>query len=124
MVSFEQAGYKSITVEKANELLINGVYRASCRQLPENERPGNPGNKKFLNLHDYLEDWACDRPKPIVLFIDEIDALLDDVFISVLRQLRDGYQSRPKHFPSSIILVGLRDVRDYKAKIHSEIESW
>jgi hypothetical protein len=33
----------------------------------------------------------------------------------VLRQLRDGYPNRPGDFPSSLALVGLRDVRDYKA---------
>jgi hypothetical protein len=49
-----------------------------------------------------------------VLLIDEIDALRDDASIGVLRQLRDGYPRRPKGFPSSIGLIGLRDVRDYK----------
>ena len=124
VVSFEQAGYKSITVEKANELLINSVYWASGYQLPEDERPPNPEKIPFLNLQRYLENWVNAQNKPVVLLIDEIDALLDDVFVSVLRQLRDGYQKRPKHFPSSVILVGLRDVRDYKAKIRLEVESW
>jgi hypothetical protein len=36
------------------------------------------------------------------------------VLISVLRQLRDGYANRPKAFPHSLALIGLRDVRDYK----------
>ena len=124
VVSFEQAGYDSITMEKANEVLIDGVFRASRIQLPENERPWNPSEKKSLSLHNYLEDWVSAQTKPVVLLIDEIDALLDEVFVAVLRQLRDGYQKRPRHFPSSIMLVGLRDVRDYKAKIRSEIESW
>ncbi len=124
VVSFEQAGYKSITVEKANATLMDCVFRAAGRQLPENERPKSPKDGNFLNLHNYLEDWVKEQAKPIVLLIDEIDALLDDVLISVLRQLRDGYQNRPGHFPHSIILVGLRDVRDYKEKIRSEVESW
>jgi hypothetical protein len=50
----------------------------------------------------------------LVVFIDEIDSLQDQPLISVLRQLRDGYRSRPEHFPSSVGLIGLRDVRDYK----------
>lgn len=124
VVSFEQAGYETITVPEANELLIGCVYHASCLQLPENERPVNPEDNKFPNLHNYLAKWAAAQLKPIVLLIDEIDALLDEVFVSVLRQLRDGYQKRPQHFPASIILVGLRDVRDYKAKIRSEFKSW
>jgi len=124
VVSFEQAGFETITVAEANTLLIDCVYRDSCRQLPENERPENPEDKKFLTLHNYLSSWAGGQTKPIVLLIDEIDALLDEVFVSVLRQLRDGYQKRPGHFPTSVILVGLRDVRDYKAKIRSEFKSW
>jgi len=55
-----------------------------------------------------------DCSRPIVLFIDEIDALKDDTLISVLRQLRDGYPRRPGAFPHSLALIGLRDVRDYK----------
>ena len=37
----------------------------------------------------------------------------DLALISILRQLRDGYPNRPKAFPQSVGLIGLRDVRDY-----------
>jgi hypothetical protein len=123
-VSFEQAGYRSITVEKANEILIARIYEGARQSLPQKHQPPKPENGKFLNLNFYLKAWSESQEKPIVLFIDEIDALLDDVLVSILRQLRDGYQSRPRYFPSSVVLVGLRDVRDYKEKIRSEIESW
>jgi len=49
-----------------------------------------------------------------VVFLDEIDALHDDALLSILRQLRDGYSVRPKGFPWSLGLIGMRDVRDYK----------
>jgi hypothetical protein len=49
-----------------------------------------------------------------VLFLDEIDALRDQALLSVLRQLRAGYDNRPRAFPASLALIGLRDVRDYK----------
>ncbi len=124
VVSFETAGYEGLSVEKANEILVDCIYRAAVEQLPEKYRPEEPGEKKYLNLKNYLKAWAGSQSKPIVLFIDEIDALLDNVLVAVLRQLRDGYQSRPKHFPSSIVLVGLRDVRDYKVKIRSELKSY
>ena len=117
VVSFEQAGYKGITVEQANEVLNFSIYQKAGEQLPKKYCPENPQSKKFLNLNHYLKTWSNSQKKPIVLFIDEIDALLDEILISVLRQLRDGYQDRPKHFPSSVALVGLRDVREYKAKI-------
>lgn len=122
VVSFEQAGYDSITVERANEVLVDCIYRAALRQLPPNETPKKPEN--VMSIQNYLEDWASSQEKPIVLLIDEIDALMDNVLISMLRQFRDGYQSRPRNFPSSIVLVGLRDVRDYKVKIREELQSY
>ena len=64
-----------------------------------------------------LTRWANANPKPLVLLIDEIDALIGDSLLSVLRQLRAGYDQRPKYFPQSIVLCGIRDVRDYR--IHS-----
>lgn len=67
-----------------------------------------------------LTRWAEQRPHPLVLLIDEIDSLVGDTLISVLRQLRTGYTRRPQHFPHSILLCGVRDVRDYR--IHSSSE--
>ncbi|KAK3582633.1 hypothetical protein CHS0354_024187 [Potamilus streckersoni] len=58
-----------------------------------------------------------DNPRPLILMIDEIDALIGDSLISVLRQIRAGYNDKPHAFPQSIILCGVRDVRDYR--IHS-----
>ncbi|MCK4762595.1 MAG: AAA-like domain-containing protein [Candidatus Aminicenantes bacterium] len=122
--SCERAGVGSMSLEKANQVIIDSVYNAAKQQLPETYHPENPGGKVYLDVKGYLTKWAESQEKPIVLLLDEVDALLDEIFVSVLRQIRDGYQSRPGHFPNSIILVGLRDVRDYKAKIRSEIKSW
>ena len=52
--------------------------------------------------------------RPVVLFIDEVDALVGNSLISLLRQIRAGYGDRPQHFPHSIVLCGVRDVRDYR----------
>ncbi|MEZ4864340.1 MAG: ATP-binding protein [Caldilineaceae bacterium] len=71
-------------------------------------------------LYELLSRWAEVSDKPLVLFIDEIDALVGDTLIAVLRQLRAGYANRPTSFPQSIILCGVRDVRDYR--IHSSRE--
>ncbi|MCP5054803.1 MAG: ATP-binding protein [bacterium] len=114
VVSFEEAGYEGISVTDANESHIDCIYQVSKEQLPEPYRPGNPEKNHYRNLKNYLKAWSNSQSRPIILFIDEIDALFDDVLISVLRQLRDGYQSRPAYFPSSVALVGLRDVREYK----------
>ncbi len=46
---------------------------------------------------------------------------MGDTLLAVLRQLRTGYVDRPARFPHSIILCGVRDVRDYR--IHSTAEN-
>ena len=71
-------------------------------------------------LQEVLIRWAEADPTPLVLLIDEIDALIGDTLIAVLRQLRAGYDERPTGFPQSVILCGVRDVRDYR--IHSAAE--
>ena len=68
-----------------------------------------------------LSRWAAADRTPLVLLIDEIDALVGDTLLSVLRQLRSGYDQRPAAFPHGIILCGVRDVRDYR--IHSTAEN-
>lgn len=68
-------------------------------------------------LKELLTFWAESADKPVVLFLDEVDALIGDTLISLLRQLRSGYDTRPFSFPISIVLCGVRDVRDYR--IHS-----
>jgi hypothetical protein len=65
-------------------------------------------------LSSMLEYWSKTTPKPTVLLLDEVDALVGDTLISLLRQIRAGYAQRPEAFPQSIILCGVRDVRDYR----------
>ena len=68
-----------------------------------------------------LTRWCMADPRPLVLLIDEVDSLIGDTLISLLRQLRAGYERRPSGFPQSIVLCGVRDVRDYR--IHSSSEN-
>ncbi|HRW94203.1 MAG TPA: ATP-binding protein, partial [Thermotogota bacterium] len=68
----------------------------------------------FNALNGGLSAWTLQSTKPTVLLVDEIDSLVGDTLISVLRQLRSGYDRRPKDFPQSVILCGVRDVRDYR----------
>ncbi len=100
----------------AAELAMLGDWRHSARaQLPEALWPpawpqGAPG----ASIGAALDAWAQAAPRPLVVFLDEVDALRDATLISVLRQLRSGYPRRPNAFPWSLALIGLRDVRDYR----------
>jgi len=49
-----------------------------------------------------------------------VDALVGDTLISLLRQLRAGYPKRPEQFPQSVVLCGVRDLRDYRIQASSE----
>ncbi len=100
----------------AAELAILGSWRDTTSiRLPQDLQPPTwvyeePGQR----IKASLQAWAQVSPRPLVILIDEIDSLEDQTLISVLRQLRDGYPNRPENFPSSVGLIGLRDVRDYK----------
>lgn len=88
------------------------VMGLSAELLPPDPWPQAPDGRHLLEA---LRAWAQRCPLPLVLFFDEIDALRGESLRSVLRQLRDGYQVRPGAFPASVVLCGLRDVRDYRA---------
>ena len=90
--------------------------------VDESNMPPHPDNysKSSVLLQRYLTEWCNRLEKPLVLLLDEVDALYDDVLISTLRQLRDGFQSRPSGFPQSVALVGLRDIREYRLRARSD----
>ena len=67
-------------------------------------------------LRGLLTRWCLANPTPLVLLVDEIDSLVGDTLLSVLRQLRAGYPRRPQGFPQSVVLCGVRDIRDYRIK--------
>ena len=67
-------------------------------------------------LRRTLARWCMANPVPLVLLVDEIDSLVGDTLLSVLRQLRAGYAHRPRGFPHSIVLCGVRDIRDYRIR--------
>ena len=72
-------------------------------------------------ISDALQSLCDKSSKPIVVFFDEADCLVGNVLISFLRQLRDGYVNRKfMPFPKSVALVGMLDVRDYKAQVRPD----
>jgi len=62
--------------------------------------------------------------RPLVVLFDEVDCLSNGTLIAFLRQLRAGYVQRSlAPFPHSIALVGMRNIRDYKARIRDDRET-
>jgi len=62
-------------------------------------------------LREGLRRWCRQLEKPLVLLLDEVDALVGDTLISLLRQIRLGYPDRPHSFPQTVLLCGVRDYR-------------
>ncbi len=73
------------------------------------------------SLRALLAEWAAHSPLPLVVLFDEVDSLVGDSLISLLRQIRSGYVDRPSGFPQSVVLCGVRDVRDYRIHGTKEI---
>jgi hypothetical protein len=101
---------------EAMRMVAAAIYRQATAYLLEPEWPSRitENDTKFDNLPDYLSDWARHNRRPIVLFIDEVDTLHEEFLLVLLRQLRAGFEMRPRGYPQSIILVGSRDVQEYK----------
>lgn len=112
MLSVEVGAPFSEDPEKAERHILEAWKRNAAVRLPPELHP--PDWSQTESIGSALQKWAIQSERPLVIFIDEIDALRDAALISVLRQLRDGYPNRPNGFPQSIGLIGLRDVRDYK----------
>jgi len=77
------------------------------------------GGRWAVLLLDAITMLAEASEKPLVLLFDEVDCLAEGTLISFLRQIRDGFVNRGRGtpFPSSVALVGMRNIRDYKAQI-------
>ncbi len=115
MLSVEVGAPFSHDIASAEDAIL-GAWRdnISFRLPAELQPPDWIKMESGQKIRAALQDWAQASMRPLVILIDEIDALQDQALISILRQLRDGYPNRPRGFPQSVGLIGLRDVRDYK----------
>ncbi len=79
----------------------------------------------FSNVLRMTLSRLCKRLKePLVILFDEADCLSEGTLISFLRQLRDGFVNRGRiPFVHSVGLVGMRNIRDYKARVRDERRS-
>ena len=75
-------------------------------------------------LRSVLTRYCTTLDKPLIILFDEADCLGEGTLISFLRQLRNGYVERSDiPFVHSVALVGMRNIRDYKAKIRPDSQS-
>lgn len=126
------AVYANVEGGQGSRNNVQSVVKSTVDTLAEEFRSGL-GNDMPLRIRDEVQTVGMDSmlatylrrlsehcPKPIVLVIDEIDALVGDSLVSILRQIRSGYANRPKAFPQTIILCGVRDVRDYRIVLSNQ----
>jgi hypothetical protein len=119
MFSCERAKAAGDDVAWAESILLKSIRQAtewsgwSEELLPPDPWPQSPPGTRFGAA---LSEWCHRCPRRVVLFFDEIDALQGTSMISILSQLRDGHNARPggQPFPTSVVLCGLRDLREYK----------
>lgn len=115
LVSMERGAAFSDDPGAAELAILESWRDAAVADLPpELQPPPWPNTPPGSRIGSALRAWAEAAPRPLVIFLDEIDALQGSALISVLRQIRSSYPNRPEHFPWSLALIGLRDVRDYK----------
>ena len=118
LASCEEAQAVGEDIELGIAAILNEIAEAGA-ELPRPRRPPPAGSfdeiEAVSRLKVFLSRWAERSPVPVVLFLDEIDAVVGKTLTSVLRQIRVGYGRRAKRFPQSVALIGMRDVRDYKA---------
>jgi len=148
-----QSGKTTLLLEIADKINADGKYHAlycslECLQGVTTVERGTPSIvrkiKSELEIQNLPSGFAKDADfenidgllyqsfvsycrsldKPLVIFFDEADCLSNGTLISFLRQLRNGFVSRARTpFVHSIALVGMRNIRDYKARIRPDSET-
>jgi hypothetical protein len=95
------------------------AFDRTLHRHPEIMQPGEAETDAALRsptaaLVKYLTELCTLNERPLVLLLDEADGLVGPAMVSFLTQLRAGYIARSEApFPSSVVLVGQRQVRDY-----------
>ncbi|MGJ0606765.1 ATP-binding protein [Cylindrospermopsis raciborskii] len=117
MLSVEVGAGFSHNPQQAEQVILEEWKQAIKFYLPKELQPSYwPERGADSGIGKTLSEWSGQSPRPLVIFLDEIDSLTDEALIFILRQLRSGFPRRPQGFPHSVGLIGMRDVRDYKVK--------
>jgi Holliday junction resolvase len=111
---------------------LNGALRTSGipvlkgKAFKYNNLPGMDDESLMVQI--LLNSLCLELDKELVVFFDEADCLSYEApLITFLRQIRLAHNSRPlgpaNKFPQSIVLVGMRDIRDYLFRVRPDEES-
>ncbi|MBW7877653.1 MAG: ATP-binding protein, partial [Candidatus Cloacimonetes bacterium] len=126
-ITVEDAQAAKNNVLAANWAILDALQFALSSSLMDQSKedfiPSRTFAEDFHGIRSCLQAWSQSSKKPIVLVIDEIDSMAGESLIALLRQLRAGYALRPKAFPQSIILNGVRDLKDYRIYSKEE-DTW
>ena len=114
-----------IEPEKGIPEIVHKIENCIIDQgLPEGFAKNSDYSRISSVLNSALVNYCHRLDKPLVIFFDEADCLSNGTLITFLRQLRDGFVSRSRvPFVHSIALVGMRNIRDYKAQIRPDRET-
>jgi len=122
-----RAVYANLEVAQAYRENVNSGMAAVVEQISRSARD-QIGDREITKLErqiienstgataveEFLTRWCQDAPLPTILLLDEVDSLVGDTLIALLRQLRAGYPKRPAQFPQTVVLCGVRDIQDYR----------
>jgi hypothetical protein len=128
-LSTEPAHYSINNVKLAIKAILGQIKEQILIFLPD-EKEAIEYAAKLLSksdvdeggVYDFICFWSKQSSKPLVIFLDEFDGLMGDSLIALLKQFRTGYTNRPAHFPQTICLIGVRDLRDYKVRTKQQEE--
>lgn len=110
-----ERGVDAITIAIAESVALYLQDNRLKQWYFSDEGKNTAADHRITSLLNY---WSTISSKPTILLLDEVDALVGDTLISLLRQIRAGYAQRPEAFPQAMILCGVRDIKDYR--IHTK----
>ena len=119
LVSVQSAGPLRDDIEAVERAVLDSIRLTAGRFLPSRLRPPAPWPDAVTGTRIMrgLMDWAVACPLPLVLVLDEIDVLQGDALSSLLSQLRAGFAFKGQAFPDSVVLCGMRDLKDYRVAV-------
>lgn len=102
--SCEATGAKGDDDVAAQDLIVRELIAEADATLPPELRPPPfeviSENSRF---RDFLRHWSELSPRKLVLLLDEIDSMIGQSLIAILRQLRSGFADRPGRAPWSLM---------------------